>query len=99
MLKQVIIGTEYKKIKYHGEIKHIIFKCNTCGKKFSKMESYCRKQIKIHKSACCFCCPDCRNRYFQKNLPIGHKTVRKKKVKKSKPSAIRDWLGNIFSEE
>lgn len=99
MLKQVIIGTEYKKIKYHGEIKHVIFKCNTCGKKFSKMESYCRKQIKIHKSACCFCCPDCRNRYFQKHLPIGQKKVIKKKKTKPKSSPIKGWFAKIFSEE
>ena len=66
MLTQKIIGTEYKKIKYHGQVKFLIFECNNCRKKFSKMESYCKKQLKIHKHACCFCSPKCRDQYFRK---------------------------------
>lgn len=96
MLKQKIIGTEYKKIKYHGEVKHLLFECNNCHKQFSKMESYCRKQVKIHKNACCFCSPNCRNQYFKK-LGNSKKTVVKSSPVRTKTTPVIGWLKKIFS--
>src|SRR3989338_35395 len=77
MLTQKIIGTEYKKVKYHGSVKFLIFECNFCSKRFSKMESYCRKQLKIHKNACCFCSPLCRNKYFLPEFGARSKSASK----------------------
>ena len=42
-------------------------------KKFSKMESYSKKQLKIHKNACCFCSASSqpRSRRTSKLLSLG----------------------------
>jgi len=71
MIKQLIVGSQYLPVKYHGKVKFLTFECNFCHKTFSKMESYARKQVKIHRNACCFCSPVCRTKYFAQNLPRG----------------------------
>src|SRR3990172_11367523 len=98
MLTQKIIGTEYKKVKYHGQIKFLIFECNNCRKHFSKMESYCKKQLKIHPHACCFCSPDCRNRYFNKKTAVSKKRIQKTISVNShkKGSSFFGWLNNLL---
>ncbi len=65
MLKQIILGTREESVKYHGRVKFLVFQCNFCRREFSKMESYARKQVKIHRNACCFCSPACRVQYFK----------------------------------
>ena len=71
MIKQLIKGSEKRAVKYHGEVNFLIFECNFCHKSFSKMESYARKQVRIHRNACCFCSPACRTKFFAKSLPRG----------------------------
>lgn len=63
MLKQIIVGTEYHPVKFHGKVKHLVFECNTCGKRFLKLESYVKKQMKKRTNVCCFCSADCRVKY------------------------------------
>lgn len=60
MVQQIIIGTEYRPIKFHGMVKHMVFECNTCHEQFAKPESYYRKQMKRRTNVCCFCSPRCR---------------------------------------
>ena|SRR3990167_7469310 len=98
MLTQKILGSEYKKIKYHGLVKFLIFECNNCRKSFSKMESYSKKQLKIHKNACCFCSADCRNDYFNQKTK---ETVKKAHtpvvaVSKGNGKSVMGWLNKIF---
>lgn len=98
MLTQKIIGTEYKKVKYHGQVKYLIFECNNCGKQFSKMESYSKKQLKIHEHACCFCSPDCRNYYFNKKLIKKQAPVASSSEPDSdkKNTSFFGWLNKIL---
>lgn len=70
MLKQTIKGEKSLKVKYHGEVKFLIFECNSCHKNFEKQESYFRKQSKTRQTACCFCSPECRTEYFTKNKNV-----------------------------
>lgn len=98
MLKHKILGQETKSVKYHGTVKFIIFECNTCGEHFSKMESYCKKQFKTHKNACCFCSARCRNIYINNlkkvnsNMATSQNTIHKKKF------SFFTWLGEAFKE-
>jgi hypothetical protein len=64
MLKQIIKGEKLIPIKFHGNVKHIVFACNVCGKEFIKPESYFKKQSKKRQHACCFCSPKCRSKYL-----------------------------------
>jgi len=99
MLTQKIIGTEYKKVKYHGQIKYLIFECNNCGKQFSKMESYAKKQLRIHKHACCFCSPDCRNKFFNKKIAGKNMPGQKKyRIRSSqhKSQSFFGWLNKML---
>ena len=98
MLNQKIIGTEYKKVKYHVQVKFIIFECNNCRKHFSKMESYCRKQLKIHKNACCFCTPNCRNEYFNNSLKerIQNEVIKPSGNSNNNKSSFFGWLNKLL---
>lgn len=98
MLTQKIIGSEYKKVKYHGMVKFLIFKCNNCRKKFSKMESYSKKQLKIHKNACCFCSASCRNNYFNNKSPQKSKASSKQspQVSRGNGKSVLGWLNKLF---
>lgn len=64
MLTQIIKGEKFIPIKFHGNVKHLVFACNVCGKEFVKPESYFKKQSKMRKHACCFCSPKCRSQYL-----------------------------------
>lgn len=86
MLKQIIVGSEDKKIKFHGYIKYIIFECNKCHKHFSKQESYYKKQLKNRKGACCFCSPRCRSRFLYSQSRLGVE----------KESVVTSWFHNLF---
>lgn len=66
MPKQIVIGTEDRPIKYHGQVKFVVFECNNCHKHFAKQESYFRKQLKTRENACCFCSAGCRTTYHAK---------------------------------
>lgn len=70
MLKQIIVGEELVPVKYHGQVKFLVFECNQCHTQFKKEESYYRKQTKRRAHACCFCSPKCRTTYQMNNLPI-----------------------------
>lgn len=108
MLTQKIIGTEYKTVKYHGNVKFLIFECNNCSKQFSKMESYSKKQLKIHKNACCFCSPNCRNIYFNQKLmqklemqnktepPSSPPPLREPEAKKKESTSFFGWLNKVL---
>jgi hypothetical protein len=65
VVSQIIKKSEYRPIKYHGQVKFLVFECNNCHKEFSRQESYARKQVKIHKNACTFCSPLCRTAFFK----------------------------------
>ncbi|OGG03660.1 hypothetical protein A2W14_04055 [Candidatus Gottesmanbacteria bacterium RBG_16_37_8] len=93
MLTQKIIGTQYKKVKYHGQVKFLIFECNNCHKHFSKMESYSKKQLKIHKHACCFCSPKCRDAYFRKQNKQKSKS---RGNSHKKDSSLFGWINKIL---
>ncbi len=64
MLTQIIKGEELLPIKFHGEVKHLIFECNQCHENFVRPQSYLRKQSKKRAHACCFCSPRCRSKYM-----------------------------------
>jgi len=57
------------------------------------MESYAKKQFKIHKNACCFCSPDCRNNYFQR---LRKKQIENFKKPVQKNTNILDWVDRFF---
>ncbi|KKS96478.1 MAG: hypothetical protein UV73_C0010G0063 [Candidatus Gottesmanbacteria bacterium GW2011_GWA2_43_14] len=103
MLQQTILGTEMRQVKYHGKVKFLLFKCNNCRKSFSRMESYCRKQVKIHKNACCFCSPECRTNYF-KNAKFPQAADKRLSETPKKPqagdakSSFFGWLGKILKD-
>lgn len=77
MLKHIIVGSEYHPVKFHGKVKHLIFECNTCSKRFMKLESYVKKQMKKRQNVCCFCSAECRVKYA--NTPhMNHEEKPKK---------------------
>jgi len=69
MLKQIVVGEREHPVKYHGQVKHIVFACNYCGNEFEKPQSYVKKQMKTRSGACCFCSPDCRRHYLKTGAP------------------------------
>lgn len=90
MLRQKIVGSEMRAVKYHDKVKFLHFECNNCHKTFAKLESYSRKQLKIHKNACCFCSPDCRTKYFKrlkKAVPLP----------KDRGTSIFNWINKIIN--
>ncbi|OGG22045.1 hypothetical protein A3J20_02770 [Candidatus Gottesmanbacteria bacterium RIFCSPLOWO2_02_FULL_42_29] len=100
-LQQKILGTEMRQVKYHGNVKFLIFECNNCLKPFSRMESYSRKQVKIHKNACCFCSPECRTSYFKKTkfqAPSAEKRSAAAKPKTKGKSSFFGWLGKLLND-
>jgi len=99
MLKQIILGTRYERVKYHSQVKYIVFQCNYCGKEFARMESYARKQVKIHKNACCFCSPGCRVKYFKNqsdDKTVSHIIAVQKELDKSK--SVLSWVKNMLKK-
>lgn len=75
MLKQIVKGEKYIPVKYHGQVKLVVFECNNCHKEFEKPESYFRKQLKTRRFACCFCSPGCRSTYYSRNNVTGMKKI------------------------
>jgi hypothetical protein len=89
MLKQIIKGEKLIPIKFHGNVKHIIFGCNVCGKEFIKPVSYYKKQSKMRPHACCFCSPICRSKYLyeHKNIPASQPEKETQAVKETPKAA------------
>lgn len=99
MLKQIIIGTKEEKIKYHGSVRFLLFECNMCHRQFTQLTSYFRKQVKKRPTACCFCSPACRTKYFfqNKHIPEGRQVPTEQKVKES--ISPFGWLSRLFKDE
>ena len=78
MPKAIIKQMKLMPVKYHGQVSFVDFECNSCHRTFTKKESYFNKQLKKRPSACSFCSPSCRSKYFFDKSPSKDQVIEQK---------------------